>query len=437
MRKGRLTDHIGLKIVSLVIGFLVWLIVVNVDNPKDTKTFTIPGDSVELLNTAYIDSYNKMCIQDDDPEPIRVTVNAERKQLQKLSPSDISVYADLQQAVSLDTDPVMVPLSVTCSKAPTSTIKVSPQLMSVRLEDKVSQDYVVTPSYGDSKPGRGYEVGTQTAYPEKIKITGPRSLMNKIDKVIAPVNVDGETKDTTEEVQLSIVDRNQDVLSDGRMALLTIDNNAKANVTTKFWRIMPDVRFFVAYIGEPADGYQVESVTTVPDTISLAGTDEALEKLRSDDNTLWLMDESLDISGQKSDFEQKISLSGLLPENTRLTTGSSEDVYVNIQILPEDSHSYSIPSNKVRVQGLKDSLQVSFETDAVTFRVKANAGSDIEEFDVSSVKAAVDLSDLGEGTHEIAVDFWLPRGYSLLEDVETGITISEITTVEETPDNGG
>ena len=80
---------------------------------------------------------------------------------------------------------------------------------------------------------------------------------------------------------------------------------------------------------------------------------------------------------------------------------------------------------------------MSFETDAVTFRVKANAGSDIEEFDVSSVKAAVDLSDLGEGTHEIAVDFWLPRGYSLLEDVETGITISEITTVEETPDNGG
>ena len=35
----------------------------------------------------------------------------------------------------------------------------------------------------------------------------------------------------------------------------------------------------------PADGYQVESVTTVPDTISIAGTDEALETLKQNDNT--------------------------------------------------------------------------------------------------------------------------------------------------------
>ncbi len=44
----------------------------------------------------------------------------------------------------------------------------------------------------------GYEVGSQTASPEKVKITGPKSLVNKIDKVNATVDVDGRTKDFSE-----------------------------------------------------------------------------------------------------------------------------------------------------------------------------------------------------------------------------------------------
>ena len=48
----KLTANLGLKIISVIIGFLVWLIVVNIDNPRDTRVFTVQGDSVELLNTA-------------------------------------------------------------------------------------------------------------------------------------------------------------------------------------------------------------------------------------------------------------------------------------------------------------------------------------------------------------------------------------------------
>ena len=431
MRKKKLTDNLVLKIVSLIIGFLIWLIVINVDNPTEIKVFTIQSDSVELLNTAYIDSYNKMCLRDENPVPIRVTVSAPRKALRRVTIGDISVVADMQQAVSLDTSPVMVPVTATCSSLSNATIRVNPQYLSVWLEDKVSQEYMITPSYGDSRPGRNYEVGTQTVTPEKVKITGPKSLINKIDKVIATVNVDGKTKDTTEEALLTIIDRNQDVLSESRMANLTIENGGRVMVTTKFWRVVSGIRFFVAYEGLPAKGYQVESVTTVPDTISLAGTEEALENLRNDDNTLWLTDEALDLTGRTEDLELKISLPALLPEGTRLTTGSSEDVYVTIEILPKDSHAYYLPSNEIRIRDLADGLQASFETDSVAFRVQADSDVDIEDFDISSVKAAVNLDGLTEGDTQVPVEFWLPKGYSLLQEVTAGISISQIMTVED------
>ena len=79
MKKTKLTRNFTLKIMSVFIGFLIWFIVVNVDNPVSSKSITIAGENVELQNTAYVDSANMMCMQDDDPDPIRVTITGEQK----------------------------------------------------------------------------------------------------------------------------------------------------------------------------------------------------------------------------------------------------------------------------------------------------------------------------------------------------------------------
>lgn len=428
----KLTANIPLKIMSILVGILVWLLVVNVDNPIKTRTIIIPGENVEVINKAYVDSDNKMVMQDDNPDPVRVSVTAERKTLARLTASDISVVADLQQAGNLDTKPVMVPIAASCSGVSADNIKVTPQYLEVRLEEKASQDFLVNANYGTSTPGKGYEVGTQTASPEKVRITGPKSLINKIDKVNATVNVDGKTKDVTEDVNLQIIDKNQDSLTDGKMAYLTIDN-PKVTVTTKFWKIRTGVKLRAGYTGEAADGYQVDSVTTVPDTISIAGTDEALEKLRLEDNTLWISGDGVDISGEKGDMEKKVSLKDVLPEDTKLTSGASEDVLVRVSILPVGSRTFSLPANEIEVDNKPSDLQFAFDTDSISVKVKAVDG-DIDEFDVSDIKASIDLDGKTEGSYEVPVPVKLPKGYELLEDVTTDVTISEISNVE---DNNG
>ena len=429
MKNRKLTANIPLKIMSILVGILVWLLVVNVDNPIKTRTIIIPGENVEVINKAYVDSDNKMVMQDDDPEPVRVTVTAERKTLARLTASDISVVADLQQAGNLDTKPVMVPITASCSGVSADNIKVTPQYLEVRLEEKASQDFLVNANYGTSTPGKGYEVGTQTASPEKVKITGPKSLINKIDKVNATVNVDGKTKDVTEDVSIQIIDKNQDSLTDGRMAYLTIDNQ-KVTVTTKFWKIRTGVKLRAGYTGEAAEGYQVDSVTTVPDTISIAGTDEALEQLRLEDNTLWISGDGVDISGEKSDVEKKVSLKDVLPDDTKLTSGASEDVLVRVSILPVGSRTFSLPANEIEVKNRPSDLQFAFDTDSISVKVKAVDG-DIDEFDVADIKASIDLDGKTEGSYEVPVTVKLPKGYELLEDVTTDVTISEISNVEE------
>lgn len=61
--KKNLTKNIPLKIMSIIVGILVWLIVVNVDDPIITKGFVI--SDVQIINEAYVDQLGEMVMQDD------------------------------------------------------------------------------------------------------------------------------------------------------------------------------------------------------------------------------------------------------------------------------------------------------------------------------------------------------------------------------------
>lgn len=230
MKKRKLTDNLSLKIMSVAIAIVVWLIVVNIDNPVGTNYYTITD--VELINKEYVessDTIGKMCMPEENQDSVKVAITASKKVRDRIRLSDITAVADLQQAVSLDTDPVMVPITVTClaSGVLPSDIKVTPQNLTVNLDEKETQEFVVNVSKGDTKPGKDYEVGSLTASPEKIRITGPKTLVNKIDKVNAAIALDGNTEDYTQEVNLTIYDKNQEALSESEMNSLRIENNAK------------------------------------------------------------------------------------------------------------------------------------------------------------------------------------------------------------------
>lgn len=426
--KRKLTDNIPLKIVSVVVAILVWLIVVNVDNPIVDKTFVI--QNVDLVNEAYIDDTGKVCMQDEKQTSVRVTITGERKLLSRISVDDIHAAADLQQAVSLDTNPVMIPITATCTGISPSNIRVTPQNLSVQLEDKVTGEFMVTVVNSDeSSPGKGYEIGSQTVNPEKVRITGPKSLVNKIDKVNVNVNVDGITQDKSETASLTIRDKNGEVISDSFMNNLRIDNDGKVTVTTRLWEVRSNIKINADYVGEPAEGYVVESITTVPGTLSVAGTKEALENLKEDGNTIWLDGGSVDISGAKNDVEEKVSVSQFLPDELKLTSGSSEEVWVSINILPEGGAIFDIPTSNVKVRDKSDNLQVSFDIDKIEVRVKALDGR-IEDLKDADIQASIDLADKKEGSYEIPVSIELPEGYELIDDVTTEVKISRVSTVE-------
>ena len=63
MKEHKFTQHIGLKIIALLFSFLLWLFVVNIDNPKMSKVFddvqvTMENDEIVLNNGS---TYSREC----------------------------------------------------------------------------------------------------------------------------------------------------------------------------------------------------------------------------------------------------------------------------------------------------------------------------------------------------------------------------------------
>ena len=425
--KKSLTTNIPLKIMSVIAAILIWLIIVNVDNPIVTRT--IPNVPVQVLNEAYIESGGMMCLIPEDQDRVSVTVRGTRKTVESLKASDITATADLKQVVDLSTDPVMVPIAVNCPGIDANNAQSVPRNMEIQIEEMMTQEFIVTVDTDGTQPGKGYEIGSLESNPEKIRITGPQSLIEKIDRVVATVDVEGITSDTTDQAELTIIDRNQEELTENQMKYLKYDIlSPEVSVTVDLWKVKSNVQIEASYVGTPADGYKVDKLSLTPSEISVAGSDEALSQLEAQGNTIQISADQVDVSGKKEDFDTRVNLTDFLPTGIELTTGTSETLIIRAEILPMDSRSYTISTKDITVENAPSDLEVVFETDRIEIRVQEN-GSSLDELDIKDIEASIDLTGKEAGSYQIPVEITLPEGYSLVSTVHADVKLSETTEV--------
>ena len=256
-----LKSNLGLKFLSVVIAVVIWYAVVNVNDPVETNSYSV---RVTVTNESYIASGKQVYSIDDNYKTVTAYVKGNRSTLNNISSDDITVTADLTQIVSLDTDPVMVPLSVSCPNVSAGNITLSRQAIPINIENVASKTLPVSVSRGDSVPGSQYEVGTMTPDPETIVINGPESIVNNIASVVAQIDVTGMTRDGTRNATLQFLDQNGVALSEDTVNDdLSFDGDiSEVTVSVDLWKKVNDVALDVDYAGTPASGYNVENVTT-------------------------------------------------------------------------------------------------------------------------------------------------------------------------------
>ena len=412
--------NIGLKIAALVIAFFVWVGVTNTNNPVKTQLFTnVP---ITIVNQDAVADIGKV-VEQQGTGTVTLRVTARRSVLSQLARngSDFYVEADMKNLNSMNT----VPLTVTCSNPQVTwdKIEVLPSSLSVKLEDKVEQTYVASISTNGT-PATGWEVGSSSVTTGKnIVLAGPSSLMRRINQVVAPVDVAGLSSDYTLSSVLKVYDKNGDELTDAQMKSLefkdatgTVIKDHTVKVMVDLWKIRTDVPIRIRTTGTPAWGYRVSSIKMIPETISVAGTDEALAEL-GDELTV---KDVINVSGAKENVKQEINLEDTLDQMSGLKLISDADPSVEAEVSIEKNGDVTldIPLSDIVVQNRPEGMELVF-TPADKISVSVHAMEDDEKpLTAKDISLSIDLSQCAEpGSYEIPVHVTVPEGYELAGDV--------------------
>ena len=421
MIKKKLTNNLLLKILSLAIALAIWLLVANINDPVVVTSYDVP---VTIQNSAYLESGGKTYQVLEQQQMVTVILRGNSSVVENRT-GDIQAVADLTQIVDMDTTPVMVPVTATCDRVAAEDISVVPAAIGIEIEDMVSKDFTITVTAGDTTPSADYEVGTMEANPEKVTITGPESLIDKIDRVMAEVNTTPMNEDTTITSRLIIYDKNQDTLDETEMNYLKFDiGQPVVDIHVDLWRVRGDIQLAVNYSGSPAPGYQVGDVTITPSTISVAGTDEALAQLAVEGNTIEIPADAVVLEGQDSDVETRLTLSEYMPDDL-VVANNVETAIANVSIIPEGSQEFRVATRDIAIENLDDKLRLVFDTDSVTVRVRETGGQ-INDLTADEISLSADMKDRGAGDYEIQLEADLPDGYELLAPVKTLVHVSEL-----------
>ena len=418
--KQRLKNNWTLKLASVAIAFLIWLVVGNINDPIIQKVYS--NVKVNITNGSYIESRGMTYRLDSNYQTVSVTLRGNSSKVTKRN-DDIVVEADLTQIVDMDSTPVMVPVTVKCKDISAENITVSPITIPIEIEERETKDFMIAVNYGDSVPGAGYEVGKIYANPEKISVSGPESIIDKIDRVVANVSVEGMTVNSSKKANLIIYDKNQEIMSDKEMQYLTFDiGDSKVDVYVELWSTVSGVTFTCDPKGTPANGYAVSKIVTTPSEISLAGTEEALETLKKNGNQIEIPSRLVDIGNARETVECKIDLAEILPSGTKTVSNQAESIIVEVGILPLGSKQISLPTQNIQALNLTGELQTVFTDTALTVTVRGKE-EDLKNFTAASIKASIDCSGLDEGTYNLPVTITLPNNITLLSEITANVQL--------------
>ena len=107
--KQRLKNNWTLKLASVAIAFLIWLVVGNINDPIIQKVYS--NVKVNITNGSYIESRGMTYRLDSNYQTVSVTLRGNSSKVTKRT-DDIVVEADLTQIVDMESTPVMVPVTV-------------------------------------------------------------------------------------------------------------------------------------------------------------------------------------------------------------------------------------------------------------------------------------------------------------------------------------
>ena len=397
MRKFFASDT-AIKILSIIAAIVMWLYVMNEQNPQ--VTYVIRDVPVKLQNL----DETKFALKDNSIEyKVNVRVSGRRSLVANLKPSDIHAQVNLRGRMEGDNL-----IRVDVSTPPNvELIDVSPREIMVTLEAIIEEQLPVSVDI-IGVPAPGFAVDRPTSKPQAVVVKGPRSLVNAVKKVSASIDVTDTNSTIVSTLPVRVLDaqnkEQKGVTFRPEVVEVTVPIVPVSNV-----QVLPNIR------GNPPEGYIIRDVRIDPPTVVVTGGHEILDGLQS------LGTESINVEGATSTVSTDVKL--ILLKGVSLFDEDIETVRVTVEIERLATTTLNVDSEEIQILNLSTGLQAEVEKREILLTV-SGPESIIDKVNKNMLRLNIDVADLAEGEYIIDIRGDISRPYRVINIEPTSITVT-------------
>lgn len=415
--KKKLTNNLGLKLISLALAFVLWYLVIQIDDPTDSVRFT--NVQVKLINTELLEQQGKVYEVLDDTDTVSVKVYAPNSIIGQIRETDIVAEADVSKLTEINT----IAIKYNVENATVERIEGSRDVVRLNVEEKSSK-WIRLISNITGTVADGYMVYSNSLDQTNIEITGPKSAVSQVEYAAVDMNVAGATNSLSANIDIQLYDEDGNVV---------VNDSIKKNVNSAYMTVevlaTKEVPVELKFAGTPAEGYLATGVveSNMP-TVMLAGKVSALENI----NVITIPEERLNINDSDGNVEEIINLKDYLPDNVKFADKTfNGKITATVYIEPIVSEDLEIPIDNIAFWNVPRKFEVEWPEDVENYSltifglweyINSVQQENVTGYvDVAAYMNAANLEELTEGVHIVPVTFRLPENVSVDEELSASV----------------
>lgn len=377
-------NDLGAKITVLIIAIFIWSFVMDDVNPEISRTYR--NVSVNYSNTSALDRQGLVVM---DPESVAVDVKVTGKKSDfgsdKFSASNILARVDLS---GYSEGQVKIPITVSLVDQPSgiSVSSVEPRESLFTFDKLITKEMPLTIRTTGTLP-ENYVLGELVSSSRFVSLSGPRTWVNEVDKVVSEVNVNNRISTDRESFTTLLIDE------DGNEVRGISKEPNVVEITVPVYRTVT-LPIELQTINELPENYSIVDIFITPSNIAVRGNEDIKNLTKIDT-------EIIDINTLIGNAALEVELD--LPQGVSLLN-PNQKVTIIYDVEETITKEFTLAISDLDVLNLDEDLEIDEEDlDREITITLAGYKSVLDQLESEDLRLSIDLSDLMEGRHVVEV----------------------------------
>lgn len=384
---------------------LLAVILVLIGNGVSNKTAELPQTvPIKALNLA-----EGLSAKLGSERKVQIVVSAPRQTWQSLTVDNFSGTVDVAKQGEGTYD---LPITVTSKISGVEIRRVKPARISVTVEPVIRKTVPVVAKF-TGKAGNDLVPDSPIFTPDKVEITGPKSVLSDLTQAVANIKLNGETGTLDQKITLSIQDSSGEAIE----GITASPDAVGMKVALVKAGKLKSVGIVPIVTGTPKTGLWVKGVSVTPSIVTLTGPADELEKITQ------ISTDAVSVNGLDSDKELQAVLA--FPSGV---TAADSTTKVTIKISLAVASTTKSVTPQLVYANLSPSLQVTATNPTSLNAIVSGAVEKLSSLQESDIKVNLDLSVYkSAGTYSLTIknaDFVLPEGLGLASFLPSAIDVT-------------